>query len=180
MITLIRHGEAAASWGEHPDPGLSETGHNQAEAVATLLAKTDITAILTSPMQRCRETSMPLGKLTGLTPIVTPEVSEIPTPTDLATDRVTWLKALMGGTWSQAPALIQDWRSALLEKIHELPDNTVVFSHFVAINAVVSALEGSDDAVVFRPTYCSQTVLERKDGHFYVKRRGDEAATRIL
>lgn len=180
MITLVRHGEAAASWGEHPDPGLSEAGRGQADAVAHILAKTDIAAILTSPMQRCRETSMPLSEQTGLAPIVTPEVSEIPTPTNLTTDRVTWLKALMGGTWSQAPDLIKDWRSTLLEKIQQLPDNTVVFSHFVAINAVVSALEGSDDAVVFRPTYCSQTVLERKDGHLKVKRRGDEAATRVL
>ena len=24
MIYLVRHGEAAASWGNHPDPGLSD------------------------------------------------------------------------------------------------------------------------------------------------------------
>ena len=30
-IILIRHGEAAASWSEDPDPGLSDNGHEQAE-----------------------------------------------------------------------------------------------------------------------------------------------------
>lgn len=180
MITLVRHGEAAASWGDHPDPGLSEAGQQQAQAVATVLAESPVDLILTSPMQRCRETSIPLSVHLGLTPVIAPEVSEIPTPSDLQTDRVTWLKALMAGQWSQSPDLIQTWRKSLVEKITDLPDNTVVFSHFVAINAVVSALEGSDEAVLFRPTYCSQTVLTRQNGTLNVKRRGDEAATRIL
>jgi len=36
-IFLVRHGEAAASWGESPDPGLSELGRRQAEVAAALL-----------------------------------------------------------------------------------------------------------------------------------------------
>ena len=32
-IILIRHGEAASSWGDDPDPGLSNLGKSQAEAV---------------------------------------------------------------------------------------------------------------------------------------------------
>ena len=30
-IILVRHGEPSASWSEHPDPGLSKRGLNQAE-----------------------------------------------------------------------------------------------------------------------------------------------------
>lgn len=180
MITLIRHGEAAAGWGDHPDPGLSELGQAQAETVAKHLCDTPVHLILSSPMQRCRQTAAPLGRTLGLIPVITTEVSEIPTPANLETDRVTWLKALMAGTWTQAPPLIQEWRQALVDKISTLPDNTVVFSHFVAINAVVSALEGRDEAVIFRPTYCSQTLLSRRDGVLNVERRGDEAATRVL
>lgn len=181
MITLVRHGEAAASWGEHPNPGLSDLGRKQAEAVAQTLAAEPVETVLTSPMQRCQETAMPLSRKLNLSPIVTLEVSEIPTPQDLTTDRVTWLKDLMAGTWSQTPPLILDWRTALLDKVNSLPNNTVIFTHFVAINAVVSALEGSDQAVVFRPTYCSLTRLERDtNGTLNVKRRGDEAATPVL
>ena len=32
-IILIRHGEAASSWVDDPDPGLSNRGKNQAETV---------------------------------------------------------------------------------------------------------------------------------------------------
>ena len=36
-IYLVRHGEAAASWAQATDPGLSEFGHEQARAAARLL-----------------------------------------------------------------------------------------------------------------------------------------------
>ncbi len=39
-IHLVRHGEAAAGFGTHKDPGLSELGQKQAESVAHLLATT--------------------------------------------------------------------------------------------------------------------------------------------
>ena len=180
MITLVRHGEAAAGWGEHPDPGLSDAGYAQAQAVASSLSAAPVSLILTSPMLRCRETALPLERTLGQSAVVTPEISEIPTPANLEQDRVDWLKGLMAGNWSDTPALIHDWRQALLAKIVTLPDNTVVFTHFVAINAIVSGLEGTDAAVVFRPTYCSQTILERAGTKLQVARRGAEATTRVL
>ncbi|MGB2220660.1 MAG: phosphoglycerate mutase family protein, partial [Henriciella sp.] len=54
MIMLVRHGEAAASWGAHKDPGLSETGHQQAAVVAEELSFFNHEQIITSPMRRCR------------------------------------------------------------------------------------------------------------------------------
>jgi broad specificity phosphatase PhoE len=33
-IILVRHGEAASSWSEHPDPGLSSDGITQAKNVS--------------------------------------------------------------------------------------------------------------------------------------------------
>ena len=32
-LLLIRHGEAAESWGKHPDPGLSELGIKQSASL---------------------------------------------------------------------------------------------------------------------------------------------------
>ena len=180
MITLVRHGEAAAKWGEHPDPGLSELGHNQAMTVAEQLSAHPISQIMTSPMQRCQETAQPLSERLSIAAVISREVSEIPTPPDLGLDRVDWLKGLMGGQWTEAPDLIQDWRAALIDKVQSLPNDTVVFTHFVAINAVVSALEGLAETTVFRPTYCSQTVLVRKGETLTVQQRGTEAVTRIL
>ncbi|MEM8617081.1 MAG: histidine phosphatase family protein, partial [Pseudomonadota bacterium] len=99
MIFFVRHGEAAAKWGDHPDPGLSETGRAQAEAVAAFLASQKIDAVLTSPMQRCQETAAPFCQLSGLSAQIDAAFTEIPTPSDV-TDRVPWLRALMSGEWS--------------------------------------------------------------------------------
>ena len=52
--------------------------------------------------------------------------------------------------------------------------------HFVAINALVGALEGDDRVTVFRPGHCSVTRLERRGAGLRVAEYGSEAATRVL
>ena len=96
MIYLIRHGEAAASWGEHPDPGLSENGQAQAQMVAEQLAAFPIKSIFSSPMARCRKTASYFGARSGLNVDIDTDVTEIPTPEEVK-DRVPWLRALMSG-----------------------------------------------------------------------------------
>ena len=179
MIYLIRHGEAAASWGSHPDPGLSENGHAQAEKVANTLGKASIQQIYSSPMQRCQETGQAFARLSGLPLTIEPKVTEIPTPTDVE-DRVSWLRTLMSGTWNDAPELVAKWRSDLIATISTLPANTAVFTHFVAINALVGHLEGTDSVTVFRPNYCSRTQVEHKDGVLRLVERGESLVTKVL
>ncbi len=179
MIYLIRHGQAAASWGEHPDPGLSDTGQSQAKSVAEYLSSNPIESVISSPMARCQETASYFAARSGLELAIEPRVTEIPTPEQVV-DRVPWLRDLMSGEWGDAPLIVTDWRKALLEKIASLPDNTAVFTHFVAINAVVGHLENTDTVTVFRPNYCSVTTLERTGGELHVKGRGEELDTRVL
>lgn len=179
MIYLVRHGEAAASWGTHPDPGLSDQGRTQAEAVAKKLSLFKPSQIYTSPMQRCRETSEPFAKASGLPVIVEPRVTEIPTPPEVE-DRIPWLRSLMSGNWDDAPILVQDWREALIETVSNLPSDTVVFSHFIAINALVGHLEARPEVTVFKPTYCSITKLELSNQGLKLVERGAEASTKVL
>ncbi len=179
MIFLIRHGEAAASWGDHPDPGLSDLGKGQAAAVAEILVKLGATSAITSPMQRCRETAQPFEALVGLKAGVVPEVSEISTPPGIE-DRVSWLRGLMTGTWTQAGSDLASWRTRMSETVTNLSEGVAVFSHFVAINALVGALEGDDRVTVFRPGHCSVTRLERRNGVLRVAEYGSESATRVL
>ena len=179
MIFLIRHGEAAASWGDHPDPGLSDLGKGQAEAAAEILTRLGATCAISSPMQRCRETARPFETLAGLTAKIVPDVSEISTPAGID-DRVAWLRGLMAGTWTEAGADLSAWRSRMSETVTNLPDGVAVFSHFVAINALVGALEGDDRVTVFRPGHCSVTRLERRGGVLRVAEYGSESATRVL
>lgn len=179
MIYFVRHGEAAASWGEHPDPGLSDKGWIQAEAVAKRLIAMDISAALTSPMTRCQETASAYADVSGKVLTIEPYVTEIPTPDDVE-DRRTWLRNLMAGDWETVPDLVQSWRRDLLKTVAELPDNTVVFSHFIAINAIVGHLTGASAVTVFRPNYCSITVLERNGTDLALVVQGDSLDTRVL
>ena len=179
MIYLIRHGEAAASWGNHPDPGLSELGHKQAEAAAAELVSLGARSAVCSPMQRCRETAGAFERLADVKAIIEPVVSEIETPPDVG-DRVSWLQSYMGGTWASEGAAHDAWRRQIAETLSLLPDNTAVFSHFVAINAVVSLIDQDERTMVFRPGHCSITKVDFSGAVPRIVEYGSQAATRVL
>ena len=179
MIYLVRHGEPAASWGEHPDPGLSEKGHAQAEQTSETLLGLGAKSLISSPLQRCRETAQPFASKLGLSSRIETRVAEVATP-PVVDDRVSWLKTMMSGTWTAAGSGMLDWQKSVVEALEELPEDTVVFSHFVAINATVSALTNSDAVMAFRPGHCSITELERKSGALTVKSLGQEANVEVL
>lgn len=177
MIFLVRHGEAAAGWGDHPDPGLSALGQKQAEAAAQTLSDLGATSLISSPMQRCRETAIPFERLLQSTARIEPSVSEITTP-DHVEDRVVWLRELMQGQW---PDGMLPWCQAAYQAVADLPDGTAVFSHFVAINAIVGQVTQNRDVLVFRPGHCSVTALARtSSGRLTLESLGEEAATRVL
>ncbi len=147
--------------------------------MAVILSPNGIRQIVSSPMQRCRETSGPLSRHLGLDPSIVPQVSEIGTPANTP-DRVSWLRGLMGGTWTEAGDAYTQWRADMGAYVSGLPPGTVVFSHFVAINALCGLLEEDDRVTVFRPGHCSVTRLEWQGGRLRVAEYGSEAATRVL
>ena len=73
----------------------------------------------------------------------------------------------------------RDWRDTLLGALTGLATDTVVVTHFVAINAVVGHVTGRSDLVVFRPGHCSRTELELVDGRLRLVALGAEATTDI-
>lgn len=62
-VYLVRHGEKA-SVGQ--DPELTAQGQARAQAIATILSKTGITAVFSSPTQRTRQTAQPLAGRIGV------------------------------------------------------------------------------------------------------------------
>jgi broad specificity phosphatase PhoE len=72
------------------------------------------------------------------------------------------------------------WRDRLWGALHALPAGTVVFTHFMVINAVVSLLEGRERLVVFEPDYCSATVLAPEAATVRLITLGESRATRVL
>jgi broad specificity phosphatase PhoE len=157
-LYLIRHGEAAAAWGDHDDPGLSPLGLKQAADAAMKLGVLKPVRAITSPLQRCRETAAAFEMESGLTAAVEPNVSEIPTPRDVP-NRSEWLRAAMTGTWSALPSHVP-WRDTLIATLKAQREDTAIFTHFVAINVAVGACQGEDAVTLFTPANCSITVID--------------------
>ncbi len=187
-LYLIRHARPVAGWGEDADPGLDATGEQQAEAASRILAQTlDRLPIYTSPLRRCRETARPLERLWQRSAEVLEPVAELPPPTLDLPARQQWLRQAMQGTWRElndlAPAGSPDyiaWRQTLLDSLTRLPEDSVVFSHFIAINVAVAAAHSREDVVCFRPGHASITCVEAGNGGLRLVELGREADTMVL
>jgi broad specificity phosphatase PhoE len=178
-LYLVRHGQAAAGFDGHRDPGLSDLGRRQADAAAEALESLGPLALVTSPLARARETARPLEAAWATQATVEPAIAEIPSPTDDLAARSAWLRTIMAGTVGALPPELVGWRSALVDRLLAQERDAVLFTHFVAINLAVGAAEGSDAMVVFRPDNASITVLSNATGHLEVLRRGAEADTEV-
>ncbi len=74
IVHLIRHGEVANPrgilYGRIPGFHLSEDGRLMAKAAADFLSGRDVTAAMSSPLERARETAEPIAAEFGLTPVI--------------------------------------------------------------------------------------------------------------
>ncbi len=178
-LYLVRHGQAAASWDEDPDPGLNDLGHGQAAAMAAAMAPLGPLPVMASPLRRTRETAQPLEAAWNLTGLVEPAVREIPSPTEDLGNRRQWLRQVMSGTWTQADAGLYPWRQGVIDAMLGLSEDTVVVSHFVAINVAVGAALNDDRVTLFRPNNCSVTVLESDGKNLRLVELGEALETDI-
>ncbi len=179
LLYLIRHGKAAAGWDVDPDPGLDDLGRAQADAMTDAIAPLGPLPLLVSPLRRTRETATPLEARWGNAGIVEPAVTEIPSPTpDLAVRR-TWLDQVMASNWVDVEDSLQPWRQGVIERLQSCQSDTVVVSHFIAINVAVGNATNDDRVISFRPDNCSRTVLEVIDGTLHLVERGQEAVTEV-
>ena len=68
----------------------------------------------------------------------------------------------------------------VIEALREISEETVVVSHYIAINVAVGSAIGDDRVTCFRPDYCSCTVLDVTDSALHLVERGPEGETRVL
>ncbi len=163
-LYLVRHGKAAAGFGEDADPGLDVLGLSQAAAAAERLNLLPRMALRSSPLRRARETAAPLEALWKVNANIDPAVSEIPSPTPDLAARVIWLRDFMQGRWSDVDPGLKAWRSTLIRALLSLDENCVIFSHYVAINVAAGAALQDERTLVFSPANASITIFEH-DGH---------------
>ena len=184
QIALVRHGRASGGWDTALDPDLDDLGRRQAADVAKNLDQIFVgkeVEIISSPLLRCRQTASIFAKLRLLPVRVCDEVTEIPSPNGVAmAERVAWLREVMQGRWSYLDENYLVFRDRLVEFVRAIERDTVIFSHFVAINAVIGALTNDDRLVIRSLDNCSVTLLEcEAKGKLRIAQSGHEADTLI-
>jgi broad specificity phosphatase PhoE len=180
LLHLVRHGQAAAGYGDDPDPGLDDEGRRQAQAVADALAALGPLPILVSPLRRCRETAVPLSQRWGIDAQVEPAIAEVAAPVAGLAERSAWLRRAMAGGWVEVEDEPRVWRETLLERVRSVETDTVLVTHFVAINAVIGAATGDDRVLVERLANGSITTIEQRDGMLQVVRAGSSGSSEVL
>ena len=158
-IYLVRHGEAAAAWGEDPDPGLSHLGRQQARQVRDELERYEDLHIVSSPLLRAKETAQPLATALRKEMHVDERFREIPSPVGID-DRQAWLSGFMRQQWPEQGSEILDWRESAWDGLFELDRHTAIFTHFMIINAICSRLMESPETVCCVPDNGSVTRLK--------------------
>ena len=179
-IFLVRHGEAATRWGESADPGLSELGQQQAADLAHQLQPSlqAHVQLISSPLQRAKETAMPLARLLRQHVSEDEAFREIPSPVPLA-QRQQWLRRFMQQQWSEQGAELQAWRARTLHQLLGLREPAFIFTHFLVINAVVGQLLNRPQTLCFSPDNGSVTHLRHTGSSLELVALGREMATAV-
>ena len=186
-VYIVRHARPATAWGGGAeDPGLDDFGITQAHAAArqlmSLPGAEQPRRVVSSPMRRCLETAKPFAQALGVSVEIDPLVGEIPTPADLEpAERPAWLARALAGRWSEIAGDLdyEDWRQGVASAVGQHP-RTAIFSHFVAINAVMSVATGTHGVIGFRPDHASITTLAVEPGGLRLLTLGAQAATGVL
>lgn len=180
-LYLVRHGLAAAGV-DDLDPGLDDLGHQQARFAAKALAATTARRVITSPLRRTRETSVPIAEALSCEPIVRVEVAEVFDPSMPVEQRRAMIGPFMAGRWSEQPEVLQAWRAQVVACLRELAGEAadadrdlVIVSHYIAIGVAIGEALG-DDRVVPQPmANASITSLEFEGAGFRLLKAADTA-----
>jgi broad specificity phosphatase PhoE len=164
---------------------LSELGRAQAEARAEQLAGLhgEPLPLLSSPLRRARETAAALERKWKTAVAVEPRVGEIQAFGVAPELRRAWLKSILQRRWSElgSPGSPLDrWRSDVLQTILGITQDTIVFTHSVAINVAVGFALADDRVTCFRPANCSCTVVEAGRGTLRIAELGSEDEAGIV
>ena len=160
-LLLIRHARPlrVESVDGPADPGLSDLGQRQAEALATWLAPERIEAVYTSPLRRSVETAEPVGEALGLA--VTPDEALAEYDADaMAYIPIEELRAAGDPRWMEGPDDIAGFQARVVEGVDRLaaahPSQRIALvCHGGVINVVVSAVLGIGPRMIFLPAYTS-------------------------
>lgn len=165
--------------GRAADPALSPLGHRQSRAMADWLAPEGIDALYTSPLNRARETAIPLAATTGLEAVVEDGVAEydrdseayVPIEELKAEGDPRWTELLAGGYFSEEGIDPIEFQQGVVDAMDRIiadnPSRTAaVVCHGGVINAYVGHVLGLEQYMIFEPTYTGITRIRASSrGH---------------
>ena len=160
-IYLVRHAKTAEPWRTALDAPLSAEGLEQAGRVAKELCPLGPLPLLSSPLQRARQTAAPLADLWQTEVKIEPHVREIPAPSADPRVRGDWLMRILTAKWSEMDVELVKWRDDVLDAISAIHKDTIVVTHYVVINAVVGAATNDDRVISFHPDNTDTTVIDK-------------------
>ena len=165
-IIFIRHGEAANAWGYHEDPGLSEKGLSQAKNLLNHKKLSDLKdfSLISSPKSRARETADPLAKKFNKNIVLDNTFVEIPSKNIALNQKHNWLKKILKTKKDSLPEHIRTWSNEILNKLTIIQNDSVIFTHFMVMNSIVSSLIKSETLLSFYPDYASllEIIIDNK------------------
>ncbi|MEK9650305.1 MAG: histidine phosphatase family protein [Gammaproteobacteria bacterium] len=179
-IYIVRHGEASISWGGPSDPGLSPEGKSQAKKVASKLAKlnSDRLQIISSPRKRAIETAESLGNILKKPIKIKLEFNEI--PSHKAKQKSLWLKRVAITPPLRLPNYLILWQKEILQNLLTLEQDTIIFSHFMVMNAIYAKLHKTRQLVSIQPAYTSQMHLIKKNNDLIFISLSNENTSKII
>ena len=93
----------------------------------------------------------------------------------------------LAGTWAELSAAAPEdspdymqWRRTLLDALLAMPQDCVIYTHFIAINVAVGAGLRREPVDCFRPDYASVSVVETRGDELQVLQLGAEGDTAVL
>tara|TARA_B100001989_G_scaffold192067_1_gene140940 strand:- start:321 stop:884 length:564 start_codon:yes stop_codon:yes gene_type:complete len=167
-VIFVRHAEASNSWGDHPDPGLSDTGIAQSKKLINRpeLRQLDDYSFISSPKLRAIDTARPLAKKFKKELIIEDIFTEIPSP-DIGTEnKQDWLRNILQMNKKELPENVAKWKDNIISKTRAFSRDSIVFSHFMVMNALLSELNSETKLLYFYPDYTSIVKIAIEDGEF--------------
>lgn len=164
-LVLIRHARPVrVDGGPGPaDPGLTDVGVRQAEAMADWMAHESFDALYVSPMARARQTSNPLEARLGMEADVVPEVAEFDAgeatylPMDEAkSDKEVWRRFVAEQQSRDLTQFAKTVNEALEELIgRHRGQRIAVVCHGGVVNVWAAHVLGLSPKMFFEPDYTS-------------------------
>jgi broad specificity phosphatase PhoE len=144
-VHLLRHGEVhnpeGVLYGRRDGFHLSELGQRMARRVAESIGDRDIVHMVSSPLERARETGAPLAAARGLEPVIDPRVIE-------STNKLEGVSFRDGGmTFVKRPSLLRHMYNPLKPSWGE-PYDDIAARMMAAVHEARDAARGHEAVVV--------------------------------